>query len=170
MDSSQVASKMAAIRATKVLPAPPKESALIQNTTPVMSPIMSPSATPQLEVVELSKSKSGRQIKRAESLLKNTLRICEDTKTVVEHDDNTETISAVCELLENEECELTVVPNRCESIAAVLHYVIACDDLEFGLSHYMKPLKTGDKSVSIRVKNSIFKKREIQLLCTVMFE
>ena len=150
----------------KVLPKLSKRADV--SSEPITSPLPTPSVTPVQSPSLDNLSVASTQSKRSESLLKNTIRICEEEK-VVQQEDKMETITAVCELLPREECELTIVPNKDEVINTVVNYVIACDDVEFGLNHYMKPLKEGDKSVIIMVKNATEYKRNIQIVCNVAF-
>lgn len=94
---------------------------------------------------------------------KSTIRICEPIK---EHDNKFELIDAVCDLLPYEECELTIKPKR-DDIIISFNYVIACDDQEFKIYHYMKPIK--DNKPVILLKNESEMKRDIQILCTLMY-
>ena len=145
------------------IPTPTKSKGL--PPIPCNSPSIPSSAPPS----EVSSVVSSSDVLKKRHAQKSTLRICEEEPKKQVQMDNTEKIIAVCEISPREECELTVKPERDEVIDNVNTFIISCDDAEFGLYYYMKPLKDGDKVVGVLLKNATDYKRSININCVVSF-
>ena len=68
-----------------------------------------------------------------------------------------------CILLPKEECTLQITPES-KIIKTIPLYCLMCDDELFKICHYMKPIKTGDNSFDICVKNLSDEKRNIFII------